>query len=183
MTPSELKQFIQNTATQLGFSHVGISPAYQDTITTQRLNQWINNTYHASMEWMYSRAEERRNINKYFPGAKSVVSLSMNYFTGNAGNNDNIGKISNYAWGDDYHRIIKPRLYELLYSIQSILPGVKGIVCIDTSPVMEKSWAQQGGLGWMQYSVFSPGLNRNVYRLLGAFLRTQFSVKAIISIA
>ena len=149
MSPSELKKFIHYTATQKGFSHVGISPASQDTITTQRLNQWLNNGFHASMEWMYSRSDERRNIHKYFPEAKSVISLSMNYFTGNAINDNNIGKISNYAWGDDYHQMIKPRLYELLNSIKSKETDIKGVVCIDTSPVMEKAWAQKGGLGWI----------------------------------
>ena len=73
----------------------------------------------------------------------------MNYFTRNVDHNNNIGKISNYAWGDDYHNIIKPRLYELLNSIQSKQIDTKGIVCIDTSPIMEKAWAQKGGLGWI----------------------------------
>ena len=101
------------------------------------------------MSWMKTRSEERRNIYKYSPEAKSVISLSMNYFTGNSSTNKNIGKISNYAWGDDYHQIIKPRLYELLNSIKSKQPNTKGVVCVDTSPVMEKTWAQIGGLGWI----------------------------------
>ncbi len=113
------------------------------------MEQWLNNGYHASMRWMKTRSEERSNIYKYFPEAKSVISLSMNYFTGNSDNNYNTGKISNYAWGDDYHKIIKPRLYELLNSIQSKQSNIKGVVCIDTSPVMEKAWAQMGGLGWI----------------------------------
>lgn len=149
LSPFELKQFIQDTATQLGFSHVGITPTSEDITTTQRLNQWLNKGYHASMEWMQTRSEERSNIYKYFPEAKSMISLSMNYFTGNSGNNSNIGKISNYAWGDDYHQIIKPRLYKLLNSIKSIQPNTEGVVCIDTSPVMEKYWAQKSGLGWI----------------------------------
>ena len=73
----------------------------------------------------------------------------MNYFTGNVSTEINVGKISNYAWGDDYHTFIKPRLYKLLQSIQSIEPKINGIVCTDTSPVMEKVWAQKAGLGWI----------------------------------
>ena len=149
MKPSELKQIIQDTATQLGFSQVGISPATQNYSAGKRLNRWLNNGYHASMKWMQTRSEERSDIYKYFPEAKSVISLSTNYFTGNADDNNSIGKISNYAWGDDYHEIIKPRLYALLNSIKSKQPDIEGVVCIDTSPVMEKVWAQKGGLGWI----------------------------------
>mgnify|MGYP002829569475 CR=1 FL=1 len=149
MSPFELKQFIQDTATHLGFSHIGISPVSQNPSTEKRLKQWLNAGYHASMEWIQTRSEERNNIYKYFPHAKSVISLSMNYFTGNSSNSNNIGKISNYAWGDDYHEIIKPRLFELLNAIKSKQPNTKGLVCIDTSPIMEKAWAQKSGLGWI----------------------------------
>ena len=128
---------------------MGISGASQNPNSEKQLKQWLNNGYHASMEWMQTRSEERSNIYNYFPEVKSVISLSMNYFTGNVNNNNTIGKISNYAWGDDYHKIIKPRLYKFLNSITSKLPGTKGVVCIDTAPIMEKVWAQKGGLGWI----------------------------------
>ena len=87
MSSSELKKFIIDTAFDLGFSHVGIAPAVQDSMLTYQLNTWLNNKYHASMEWMQTRSIERGNIHSYFPDAKSVISLSMNYFTGNANNN------------------------------------------------------------------------------------------------
>jgi len=101
------------------------------------------------MHWMESRSIERGNIHNYFPKAKSIISVSMNYFTGNASEDLNVGKISNYAWGEDYHTLIKPRLYKLLQSIQTIEPGINGLACIDTSPVMEKVWAQKSGIGWI----------------------------------
>ena len=128
---------------------MGISAASQNPNSGKQLKQWLNNGYHASMEWMQTRSEERSNIYNYFPEVKSVISLSMNYFTGNVDNNNTIGKISNYAWGDDYHKIIKPRLYKFLNSIKSKEPDIKGVVCIDTAPIMEKAWAQKGGLGWI----------------------------------
>jgi len=149
LSPSELKRFIKNTSSDLGFAQIGISPTSQDSIKSQQLQQWIENGYHASMQWMESRYHERSNILEYFPEAKSVISVSMNYFTGNAHEGKNIGKISNYAWGDDYHEILKPRLSQLLKSIKSIKPNLKGLVCVDTSPVMEKAWAQKSGLGWI----------------------------------
>ena len=149
MSSSELRTFIKNTAYNLGFCHIGITSAIQDPIKTYQLNEWINRKYHASMHWMESRSIERGNIHNYFPKAKSIISVSMNYFTGNANEELNIGKISNYAWGEDYHKLIKPRLYKLLQSIQTIEPEINGIACVDTSPVMEKVWAQKSGLGWI----------------------------------
>ena len=94
------------------------------------------------------RAISSLSISRLASISKSVISLAMNYFTRNSNNNNN-GKISNYAWGDDYHNIIKPRLNKLLNYIKSKRPDTEGIVCIDTSPVMEKVWAQKSGLGWI----------------------------------
>ena len=101
------------------------------------------------MRWMENRADERGDISKYYPEAKSVISLGLNYFTGNASSHPDVGKISNYAWGDDYHDLIKSRLYNLLSEIKSEYPKINGIVCVDTSPIMEKDWAQKAGLGWI----------------------------------
>jgi len=98
---------------------------------------------------MEKRADERGDISKYYPEAKSVISLGLNYFTGNASRQSDIGKLSNYAWGDDYHDLMKSRLYNLLSKIKSRYSKINGIVCVDTSPVMEKDWAQRAGLGWI----------------------------------
>ena len=101
------------------------------------------------MRWMEQRADERGDIGTYYPEAKSVISLGLNYFTGNASPDPDVGKISNYAWGDDYHDLIKSRLYILLRKIKSKYPEVNGIACVDTSPIMEKDWAQKSGIGWI----------------------------------
>ena len=71
------------------------------------------------MHWMRNRSSERSNILNYYPNAKSVISVGLNYFTGNTSTQKDVGKISNYAWGDDYHDIIKPRLYQLLNQIKT----------------------------------------------------------------
>jgi epoxyqueuosine reductase len=101
------------------------------------------------MQWMENRADKRGDIGKYYCEAKSVISLGLNYFTGNASPHPDVGKISNYAWGDDYHDLIKSRLYNLLSEIKSKYPEINGIACVDTSPIMEKDWAQKAGLGWV----------------------------------
>ena len=145
----ELKQFIRETTQNLGFSKIGIAPAQPHPLYEKHLSSWLEKDYHATMSWMKKRSHERGNIHNYFPEAKSVISLALNYFTGTVSNMEDVGKISNYAWGNDYHDLIKPRLYQVLREIKSIEPNINGIVCVDTSPIMEKEWAQQAGLGWI----------------------------------
>ena len=149
MPASQLKELIKLSAEKLGFSKIGFAEAKSDTQSQTKLNSWIKNNYHASMKWIPNRADERSNIKKYYPQAKSVISLGINYFTGNASKEKGVGKISNYAWGDDYHQLIKSKLYQLLENIKSHDSSINGIVCVDTSPIMEKDWAQKAGLGWI----------------------------------
>ena len=149
MTPSELKQFIRDTAINLGFSKIGAAPARRDYLAEKQFIYWLGKDYHATMRWMEQRSNERKNIRNYFPEAKSVISLALNYFTGTSPDSVDIGKISNYAWGDDYHNLIKSRLYQLLKEIKTVKPEINGIVCVDTSPIMEKNWAQKAGIGWI----------------------------------
>jgi epoxyqueuosine reductase len=102
------------------------------------------------MEWIVKRKDERGNIHTYFPEAKSVISVGLNYYIGKDQSHiQSDFQISNYAWGDDYHDVIKKRLFQLLRWIKEFQPEVKGIVCTDTSPVMDKVWAQRAGLGWL----------------------------------
>tara|TARA_B100000749_G_scaffold19641_1_gene14573 strand:+ start:53 stop:1003 length:951 start_codon:yes stop_codon:yes gene_type:complete len=145
----ELNQFIRETAQNLGFSKLGIAPATPEQKSINRLDSWLTKGYHSTMYWMGKRADERGDIGKYYPEAKSVISLGLNYFTGNVSSDPDVGKISNYAWGDDYHDIIKSRLYQLLGEIKSKFPKINGIACVDTSPIMEKDWAQKAGIGWI----------------------------------
>ena len=149
MDTHALTQKIKKTAKDFSFSHIGIAEAktYQEDQTY--LNNWINNGYHASMDWIKNRKAERSNILEYYPNAESVIIVTQNYYTGNASSNKDIGKFSNYAWGDDYHLVIKKKLYELLAQIKEYDSKIDGIVCVDTSPIMEKAWAQRAGIGWI----------------------------------
>ena len=149
MSTTELNQFIRDTAQNLGFTKIGIASAKPDPLSKKKLTSWLDKNYHGTMHWINKRANERENIHNYYPEAKSVISLALNYFTGTASNMEYGGKISNYAWGDDYHEIIKSRLYQLLKEIKSVYPEVNGIACVDTSPIMEKDWAQKAGIGWI----------------------------------
>jgi len=144
-----LSEQIKKSAKALSFSHIGISQAKTYKEDYANLNNWIDNGYHASMDWIKNRLIERSNILEYYPNAKSVIIVAQNYYTGNVSSNKDIGKISNYAWGDDYHLVIKKKLYDLLGEIKKYDSDIDGIVCVDTSPIMEKAWAQRSGIGWI----------------------------------
>ena len=140
---------IKTTAIDLGFQKVGIAQAVFTPQEKANLDSWLQKGHHGSMEWIVKRENERGDIFKYFPEAKSVVSVAMVYHSGHDQKDLTSNyKLSNYAWGDDYHDVLKSKLFQLLAWLKTKTPEVKGIVCVDTSPVMEKVWAQKAGLGW-----------------------------------
>ena len=144
-----LTQYIKDKATEIGFEKIGITKATATNDEKVRLEKWIKNNHHGSMSWIEKRKDERGNIFNYFKEVKSVISIGVNYYSGY--DQDQIksnSKFSNYAWGEDYHDIIKSKLYTLLNEITANYPDIKGIVCVDTSPIMEKVWAQRAGIGW-----------------------------------
>ena len=140
---------IKEKAIELGFHKVGIAKAAKTKQEQERLDQWLDQKKHADMEWIENRKSERGNIFNYFSEAKTVISLGMNYYVGKDQSDlKSDFKFSNYAWGDDYHLVIKSKLFSLLEFIKNKKPNVKGLVCVDTAPIMEKVWAQRAGLGW-----------------------------------
>jgi len=144
-----LANCIKEKSHDLGFQKVGITRAVSTPEEKEKLEIWLSRGHHGTMSWLNERKNERGDIFTYFPDVKSVISLGMNYYTGygqNELNSDN--KFSNYAWGEDYHDILKSRLYKLLNWLKIEIPDLNGIACVDTSPVMDKVWAQRAGLGW-----------------------------------
>ena len=140
---------IKEKAIELGFHKVGIAKATKTKQEQERLDEWLDQKKHADMEWIENRKSERGNIFNYFSEAKTVISLGMNYYVGKDQSDlTSDFKFSNYAWGDDYHLVIKSKLFSLLEFIKNKKPTVKGLVCVDTAPIMEKVWAQRAGLGW-----------------------------------
>ena len=140
---------IKEKAIELGFHKVGIAKATKTKQEQERLDEWLDQKKHADMEWIENRKSERGNIFNYFSEAKTVISLGMNYYVGKDQSDlTSDFKFSNYAWGDDYHLVIKSKLFSLLEFIKNKKSNVKGLVCVDTAPIMEKVWAQRAGLGW-----------------------------------
>ena len=145
-----VSETIKAKAFELGFCKVGIIPAADLSSDGERLREWLANAYHGEMRWMEREPEKRADPRLLFPGAKSVIALAMNYFTPHEHNDSaGTGKISRYAWGDDYHDLMRERLNVLLDWIKIEVPRADGKACVDTVPVMEKAWAARAGLGWI----------------------------------
>ena len=149
METSTFTEFIKEKCLEIGFSKSGIAPVQYFIEDKKRLEDWIENNYHGSMSWMEKNIDKRTNISNYYSESKSVISVAINYFTGTSTQGHNPPFISNYALGKDYHIIIKEKLKMLLEEIKKIDNNVNGYYCVDTSPIMEKAWAQRAGIGWL----------------------------------
>ena len=147
MQNHSLQKIIIEKSKELGFNLIGFTSAIDGI--NDKIEKWIDLEYQASMDWMKTSLDQRKNILKYFPEAKTVISFGYNYYTDNNRNNNEY-KISNYAWGNDYHIVLKEKLYEIIKIINNHHNKEFNYrVCVDTSPVMEKYWAQKAGLGWI----------------------------------
>ena len=145
-----IKDKIITKANELGFQKIGFADAEFDKNDRDKLYSWIDNNYNAGMEWINTRKEERGNILKYFPEAKTVISFAYNYYSGRGSEDmSDEYKFSNYAWGDDYHVVIKKYLFEIVSYMKNIWGDFDCRVCVDTSPLMEKQWAMKAGIGWI----------------------------------
>jgi len=141
-------QLIKQFSKQLGFDYCGIAKAERLDEDAKRLEQWLNKGMHGSMQYMENHFELRVDPTKLVPGARSVITLMMNYFP-SAEQNEQAPKISKYAYGEDYHEVIRERLKELMKLINEHIGDVNGRGFVDSAPVLERSWAVKSGLGWV----------------------------------
>lgn len=139
---------LKEEAKRLGFSFVGISKAVQLEEEARKLEQWLQLGYHGKLGYMENHFEKRTDPRKLVPGSKSVVTLMYNYFTKNEQADKDAPKISKYAYGQDYHFIIKYKLKELLHFLNEKVGEVNGRCFVDSAPVMERDWAKRSGVGW-----------------------------------
>src|SRR5215211_1141931 len=150
LSPSELTAGVRRRARELGFEKVGVVRAEGLTEERALLEEWLRRGHHASMGWMERGVERRTDPRELLPGALSVVAVALNYFTPHEhAREEGRGKISRYAWGDDYHDVLGERLKALLAHVKEMAPGVEGKVCVDAQPAMDKAWAVRAGLGWI----------------------------------
>ena len=142
-------QLIKNYASKLGFLSCGISEACFLEDEAPKLEKWLKHNYHGKMNYMNNHFDKRLDPRKLVPGAKSVVSLLLNYHTDKNQYDRKAPKISKYAFGKDYHIVIKKKLKKFLKFINKEIGEVQGRVFVDSAPVMDKVWASKSGLGWI----------------------------------
>lgn len=147
-TAGELRDRITLSARAAGFDAVGFAPV-EPLAQAALLAEWLALGHHGTMEWMRRHLEACRDPRALLPGARTVICVARNYFTpGTHAPGGCTGRISRYAWGADYHRVVKTGLVQLAAALARELPGGRTRVCVDTSAVLEKVWAARAGLGW-----------------------------------
>jgi epoxyqueuosine reductase len=147
--PGSLKSLIHEEALRLGFFKMGIASA-RLLPCPEHFRSWLQQGFQGTMSYIERQAPKRENPRLVLENARTIVVLAMNYHTMIAPAISSInGRISRYAWGEDYHGIVRARVKDLLDFIQSLAPSAKGISYVDTGPVMEKVWGAETALGWM----------------------------------
>ena len=139
---------VKSTAKELGFDYCGIAKAQKLNEDAVRLETWLRRGFHGSMQYMEKYFDLRVDPTLLVPGAKSVITLMLNYFPSQQQKNTT-PKISKYAFGKDYHEVIKSKLNNLLFILQEKVGEIHGRGFVDSAPVLERTWAQRSGLGWI----------------------------------
>lgn len=148
LIPSEYTPFIKATAQTLGFNYCGVAKAEKLEEDEKRLESWLNKGYNGKMAYMENYFDLRIDPTKLVPGAKSVITLLMNYFPSQQ-QNPHAPQVSKYAYGKDYHEVIKEKLKIFLQLIKENIGEIHGRGFTDSAPVLERSWAVKSGLGWV----------------------------------
>jgi len=145
---SEYKYFVKQTAAQLGFDYCGIAKAEKLNDEARRLESWLNKGFNGSMSYMNNYFDLRIDPSKLVPGAKSVITLLLNYFPAEQQKAE-VPRISKYAYGKDYHEVIREKLKSFFQTLQQNIGEINGRGFTDSAPVLERSWAVKSGLGWV----------------------------------
>lgn len=147
---TSLSEKIKQKSLEIGFHKIGIVRAEPLPEEQKFFGEWLAENYHGEMQWLEREPEKRTDPKILFPEAKSIIAVALNYFTPHEHEeNPSKGKVSRYAWGDDYHDVLKEKLRELFAFIKSEDAAAEGKICVDTAPIMDKAWAVRAGLGWI----------------------------------
>jgi len=139
---------VKQLAESLGFSYCGISKARKLDADARRLEEWLQKGMHGEMKYMENYFDQRIDPSLLVPGAKSVVTLLLNYFPSEK-QSEQSPKIAKYAWGKDYHEVIREKLNALLNQLKEEVGEINGRGFVDSAPVLERAWAVESGLGWV----------------------------------
>lgn len=150
IVPANIQENIRKKAYTLGFQYIGFSKAAFLEKEAPRLEHWLNQNYHGKMAYMANYFDKRLDPRKLVDGAETVISLLFNYYPEEKlEETDSALKISKYAYGTDYHFVLKERMKQLLDFMQDEIGEIHGRVFVDSAPVMDKPWAEKSGLGWI----------------------------------
>ena len=149
MTKADTTLLIKRLAIEQGFLSVGISKAEFMEPEARRLEAWLTNNYHGKMNYMTNHFDKRVDPTKLVPGARSVISLTYNYYNPDKQEDPESPKLSMYAYGDDYHKVIKDKLFSIINKLKIQVGDVHGRCFVDSAPVLERDWAKRSGIGWI----------------------------------
>jgi epoxyqueuosine reductase len=175
-TPASLAEKVRTRALGLGFAVCGFAGAGEDPLRSQRLEEWLGEGHHGSMEWMAARLDHRRSPQGLWPEARSVIALGMSYAPAHdplalEGSSER-ARISVYAQGKDYHDVVKKRLKALARWLVEEVPGAEVKVFVDTAPVMEKPLGEAAGIGWQGKHTNMVSPTHGSWLFLGAICTT-----------
>jgi epoxyqueuosine reductase len=173
-----LARALKAEALRLGFDACGISRAVRLDAEAERLEQWLLEGRHASMRWMEGHFEKRVDPRLLVEGARSVVSVLHSYYQPESAGGGlppgpegaGVGRISRYAWGDDYHEVLKEKLFALFAWLEAEVGEVNGRAFVDSAPVMDKAWAARSGLGWIGKSTMLLSPRLGTYCFVGELI-------------
>ncbi len=146
----EISKKLKERAIKEGFTISGIASIPGSSrlkLRTDALERWLSNNHHGEMKWM--EANKRKNISSLLEGAKSILSVGLTYISSENSKKDSFLKVGKFAQGDDYHKVIYKKLKNIGKWISLEIPDCKWKICVDTSPLLEKAWAEESGLGWI----------------------------------
>jgi epoxyqueuosine reductase len=144
-----LIDLIKNTSTELGFAECGMVPAEFLAEEEQHFLNWLDHGFHGHMRYLAKDLEKRLDPAKLLENAKTIIIVTHNYFTRTRQTDPAAPVISTYAFGKDYHEVVKLKLNHLLQTITDFIPDCNGRVFVDSAPIPEKAWARKAGLGWI----------------------------------
>ena len=156
-------KFIKDESKRLGFSSCGISKARFLSEEADNFEKWLTKGYQGSMSYLEKNIDKRLDPRLLVPGSKSVISLSYNYFPPKKLIEENNFIISKYAYGKDYHKVLKKKLKKLFASIREKIGKIEGRVFVDSAPIHERAWAKLSGLGWVGKNSLLINKNKGSY--------------------
>ncbi len=146
---TDLSQRIKQEAFNIGFNACGISKAEYLSVNSEALKHWLSNGFHGEMKFMENHFEKRCDASLLLEGTKSVVSVAINYYNIDTQEDSEAPILSHYAYGTDYHEVLKSKLFQLQQKITELVPDAKCRCYVDSAPIFDKAYANRAGIGWI----------------------------------